>query len=197
MRINSTTLVLRFSLLIAISIWGSVWPTNGQTEQRLLENAIPKGVPIKFQLKEDYEARFKDLSNHKWVEDFELEVTNIGDKPIYYLALSLVTNVDGSGLVLPDVELRRDNNFVMDLLYGRNELSDIVTKSTSDDPSLKPGETCLLKIHPGEVTGWGYGLRDGQPDATKIAVILQLLSFGDGTGHFGNSAKIYPSQRQD
>jgi hypothetical protein len=197
MRVNSKALIVRFLLIIAISLSAGLWPTSGQTEERLLENAIPQGVPIKFQLKKECDARFKDLSNHKWVEDFELEVTNTGDKPIYYLALTLVTNVDGSGLVLPDVQLRKGNNFVMDVRFGRDELGDIVSKSTLDDPPLKPGETCLLRIHPGEVTGWEYGLRDGQPDATKIAVILQILSFGDGTGHFGNSAKIYPSKLQD
>lgn len=194
MRINSKTLVLvvRLSLLIGISSSAWVW-SNAQTQERQLEDAIPKHVPIKFQLKKENESSFKDLSNHKWVEDFELEVTNTGDKPIYYLALMLITNVDAGGLLLPDVQLRRDNNLVMDVRYGRDELGDIVSKSTPDDPPLKTGETCLLRIHPGEIKGWEFFLRDGQPDATKIAVILQILSFGDGTGLMTSGGTPYPA----
>lgn len=186
------TLVVRFSLLIAMTLSASVSSSNGQTEERLWENAVPKHVPIKFQLRKETESSFKDLGNHKWVEEFELEVTNTGDKPIYYLALVLVTNVDAGGLVLPDVQLRRDNNLVMDVRYGRDELGDIVSKSTPDDPPLKPGETCLLRIHAGEIKGWEFGLRDGHPDATKIAVILQILSFGDGTGLWTTGGTPYP-----
>src|SRR5258708_1238763 len=55
--------------------------------ERTIENTIPKDVPIKIKIKKEKEQSFKDLNNEEWVREFELEVTNTGDKPIYFLFL--------------------------------------------------------------------------------------------------------------
>jgi hypothetical protein len=56
-------------------------------------------------LKKEKEESFKDLKNEKWLREFELEVTNTGDKPIYFLYIMLGTNVkdkeDGLELYVP------------------------------------------------------------------------------------------------
>src|SRR5215212_7843902 len=59
------------------------------TEERELENTVPKHLPIKVKIKKEKEKAFKDLKNEKWLRDFELEVMNTGDKPIYFLSLSI------------------------------------------------------------------------------------------------------------
>src|SRR5881396_2315597 len=56
-----------------------------QQEERQVEDSIPKHVPIKVKLKREKEAKFKDLNNSDWLRDFELEVTNTSNKPIYFL----------------------------------------------------------------------------------------------------------------
>src|SRR2546422_10189681 len=63
-------------------------------EERVLENTISKNVPIKVKIKKEKEESFKDLKNEKWVRELEVEVTNTGDRPIYYLDMFLRTNVD-------------------------------------------------------------------------------------------------------
>lgn len=55
------------------------------SEERVIENLVPKHVPIKIRIKEDKERALKDLNNDKWTSDFELVVTNTSDKPIYLL----------------------------------------------------------------------------------------------------------------
>jgi hypothetical protein len=48
------------------------------SEERELDNTVPKHLPIKVQIKKEKEKAFKDLKNEKWVRDFELEITNTG-----------------------------------------------------------------------------------------------------------------------
>jgi hypothetical protein len=120
------------------------------------------------------------LKNEKWLREFELEVTNTADKPIYFLYIMLGTNVkdkeDGLELMYP-------------LTYGRAELGSIVTKATSGDIPINPGETRVLSL--GEVPVWEKGVREKRwPQSTKFTAEIQLLSFGDGTGYFGT--RPYP-----
>src|ERR1700745_1456155 len=65
-----------------------------RTPERELKDEIPKHVPIK--------VKVKNLNSEKWTRDLEVEVTNTGDKPIFFLFLILS---------LPDVQ--SDTNRVM------------------------------------------------------------------------------------
>jgi hypothetical protein len=68
-------------------------PEEQSPKETVLEDTIPKHVPIRIKIKKEKEAAFKDLQNERWARDFELEVTNTGTKPIYSLSLLLVTNL--------------------------------------------------------------------------------------------------------
>jgi hypothetical protein len=84
---------------------------------------------------------------------------------------------------------------VYPLTYGRAELGDIVTKATSDDVPIKPGETTYLTI--GKVPLWEEGVREKRwPESTKFTAEIQLLSFGDGTGYFGTELYPPPGRRK-
>lgn len=149
-------------------------------QERIFENKIPAHIPIKIKIRKEKEESFKDLKNEKWLREFELELTNTGDKPIYYIDIAMDTDVkfEGSG---PEI--------VFSLRYGRPELGDIVTKATSDDVPIKPGETVILTV--GNVTAWERGIRENRwPESTKFTAEIQVLSFGDGTGYWGT--EIYP-----
>jgi hypothetical protein len=116
------------------------------------------------------------FERRKRVRELELEVVNTGDKPIYLIYMELITDVK-----LGNVPL------VFSLVYGRAELGDIITKAELVDVPIKPGETYVFKIHPGQVPAWEQSLREkSHPDALRIKAKLELLSFGDGTGYFGN-----------
>ena len=167
-------------------------------EERVLENRIPKEVPIKVKIKKEKEESFKDMKNEKWVRELEVEVTNTGDRPIYYLDMFLRTNVDvGIAVLLEDVNGMRGHRLQLGLRYGRPELGDIISKPGPDDVPIKPGENVILTIHPGEVGGWELNVRHGShPQPTRLQVVFQVLSFGDGTGLYGASGTPYPPPRK-
>jgi hypothetical protein len=154
------------------------------TEERELEDKIPKHLPIKVKIKKEKEKAFKDVGNEKWLRDFELEVTNIGDKPIYFLyfvvTLSDITDSGGTNLAFP-------------LHYGRHELGSIENKPEAEDIPLKPGETFVLKAYDGNVRAWDIVRRKyNKPQPKKLILKFQILSFGDGTGFSGTGGQVFP-----
>ena len=182
---NPTALAKILAAALLLSVVGILMTASLRTsssaalQERVFENKIPSHIPIKIKIKKEKEQSFKDLKNEKWLRQFELELTNTGEKPIYFLYLIMGTNVkvdNGLEMVYP-------------LSYGRAELGDIVTKAASDDIPIKPGETIVLPIC--ETPYWEQGVREGRwPQATKFTAEFQLLSFGDGTGYFGSD--LYP-----
>jgi hypothetical protein len=154
---------------------------QAQAEERQLHDEIPKHVPLRARIKKEKEKGFKDLKNEKWARELELEVTNVGDKSIYEFYLYLVFDVkDTSG---------QDKLAPVD--YGRAELGDHRVRATPQDVPLKPGESCVLMINPGQLGGWEHS-RDSEPHPKKIRVVFELLSFGDGTGYIGPEGTAVP-----
>ena len=101
-------LLIFFGILLAsvLLLKGLSTPSVAQSsEERELEDRIPKHLPIKVKIKKEKEKAFKDLKNEKWIRDFELEVTNTGDKPIYFLdfilSLPEITAPDGNEIGFP------------------------------------------------------------------------------------------------
>jgi len=157
--------------------------TKAQQEERHLESLIPKHIPLGLKIRKEKEKEFKDLGNERWAHDFELEVTNTGDRPIYEFFLYLILDVkDSSG-----------QNVMAPVYYGRAELGDHRVRATPEDVPLKPGQSCILKIHPGQLEAWDIIRREeGRPYPKKISVKFQLLSFGDGTGLVGPDGRAVP-----
>jgi len=93
--------------------------------------------------------------------------------------------------MVTDVNAAYGHRIVFPLQYGRAGLGDIISKPWPDDVPIKSGETHIFKIHPGQVPAWEQGQREeNRPQPKKMRFLLQLLSFGDGTGYFGN--QTYP-----
>ena len=177
--------VLIFFALIMVSIFlikAPVITSVASLQERVLQNNVKKDIPIKLKIKKEKETSFKDLKNGKWVSEFELELTNTGDKPIYFIYLMITSDVQLGG-----------NPAVFPLVYGsRLELGDIITRAVPEDIPIKPGETYVFTIHPGQIGPWEKAVSKGEhPDATKLEADLQILSFGDGHGYFNNTP--YPS----
>jgi hypothetical protein len=160
-------------------------PKSQEIKETVLEDEIPRHVPIRTKIKKDKEAAFKDLKNEKWARDFELEVTNTGDKPIYNLSLMLVT----------DLRAAAGFRIVAPLDFGRVELGDIRVKAGPDDVAIKPGETYIFRIHPGQLDAWDTIQRtEHRPHPTKIQVKFEALNFGDGTGYVGEDGQAIPNK---
>ncbi|HMH44321.1 MAG TPA: hypothetical protein VK557_12605 [Pyrinomonadaceae bacterium] len=62
-----------------------VEPIEQRRPSRSLNNKIPDKVPIKVTIRPEIEKAFNDLDNQNWLRDFEIEITNTSDKPIYFL----------------------------------------------------------------------------------------------------------------
>jgi len=121
------------------------------------------------------------------LRDFELEVTNTGDKPIYVLHFVLTAD----GITAPD-----GNKMGWSLHYGRTELGDVVTKATEYDKPIKPGETYVFSLAD-DVENWERFKRtENKPDAKKLILHFQVLSFGDGTGFAGTTGMAWPPARE-
>src|ERR1044072_8097611 len=93
MDIQYRRLTLLKALLLAIFTIASIsfcfkilTPSLAQNdEEREIEDKIPKPLPLKGKFKKKKEEKVKDFKNDQWVRDFELEVTNISGKAIYFL----------------------------------------------------------------------------------------------------------------
>ena len=124
--------------------------------------------------------------NH--TEDFELEITNTGEKPIYYLQLMLFFDVPN--------EYRDD--LVTAIVCRNPGFNNMRSIATADDVPIKPGESKRFTLHRGEWLGWD-NLRHEQHLRlpTKVKIQFQALSFGDGTGFVGEPGAPYPPVQQE
>ncbi len=173
-------LVSAFSISALLAASTAALQEQPARQERVLEDLIPKHIPIKIKLRKKKEA-FKDLENDLWVRDFELEVTNTGEKPIYSLYLMLL---------LPEMKVFPGYNSMIPLAFGKE--GKVTDRAEPNDVSIKPGETYVLVIHEGVVKAWEMNPRLGWPRLEKIQVQFQLLSFGDGTGYAGSDGTALP-----
>jgi hypothetical protein len=157
-------------------------PAEQSPKETVLEDTIPKHVPIKIRIKREKETAFKDLKNERWARDFELEVTNTGNKPIYTLSLLLVT----------DLKAAAGFRIVAPLVYGK--LGKMTDKAEPNDIPIKPGETYIFKIHSGQLNAWDkIQLKERRAHPKKIEVKFEGLNFGDGTGLVGEDGEAIPT----
>src|SRR3954466_16023850 len=173
-RLLFASLILAVALLLLYR--GASGPTNAQQSQpqeRQVENTIPKHVPLDVKLTKEKEKNWKNLTNENWARDFEVEITNTGDKPIYSFRIRLYFDVPNGS---------QDNSFT-DIIYGRLEIGQPGSKVTADDIPLKPGESKVFTLPPGAVRSAEWGRREkGYRLPTKVKIKIGGLNFGDGTG---------------
>lgn len=158
--------------------------------KRFLDDRIPKHVPIKIKIRKEKEKSFEDSDNEHWFRELEIEVKNTGTKPIYFIHLnvSMPEAIAPNGLV-----------YGMPVYYGRPSLAPISARPKPEDVPLKPGETYVLKMSDWDASGWESFAREenkGKPQPIRIHVMLQQISFGDGTGYHDSGGEPYPSPRK-
>jgi hypothetical protein len=177
--------VLLCALAVACAAWVVTGVAQSRAGEREVHNKVPAHLPIKVKVKN--EEKVKDLGNEKWLGDIEIEVTNKGSKPIYYLYLLLT---------LPDVQYE-GATMGYQLVWGRSEFISITEMARPDDEALLPGESVTLKVERNSVAGWELGRKQGLfPDAKKLKVHFRLLNFGDGTGLSDDDGRPLPSKRR-
>jgi hypothetical protein len=178
------------SLIVAIALVllfkGASGPMNAQQQERQIENLIPKHVPIEVKLTKEKEKKWKDLKNENWARDFELEITNTGNKPIYELGLVLWF----------DVPNEYQDELVTQINYHTPGITNSRSIATPDDVPIKPGESKIFTISANSYLSWEKGRREkGYRLPSKVKIGFGVLSFGDGTGFIGDKAAPYPVVR--
>jgi hypothetical protein len=193
LRLNAVQILL-FTLFLAVCGVGFVSstaqssqddPNASASEEREFKNTIPEHVPVKVKLKN--EQAFKKVDNKNWARDFEIEIKNTSSKPIYFL----VMNVHMSDILIAG------NPLIFQVRYGRLELVHLETPLQPEDVPVLPGESITIKISEGYVQGYEQN-RDAEnrPDPKKIALKLQRINFGDGTGIHGSQGSPDSIRRQ-
>ena len=186
---------LKVLLLLAIFTVASVTfcfklltPSLAQNnEEREIEDKIPKHQPLKVKLKREKEGKIKDFKNDEWLLDFELEVTNTSERPIYFLDFFVI---------FPEFV---ENGWAkgIPLRYGRMAFIKADTRPLPDDIPIKPGETYTFKIPDQDLQAWAVRKAAGVArNPRKLRFIFSHLSFGDGTGFHGTTGLAYPRNRQ-
>ncbi len=152
--------------------------------ERSFDNLVPEHLPIKVKLKAEKETAVKDLNNRLWTKDLELEVKNTGNKPIYFLSFVFT---------LPEVRMPDNNLFGFSFWYGRTAFAeDFRTKPSPKDVPIGPGETRTFLLPRYKIEGWERDAED--PDTinpTRFEILLNYLSFADGTGFDGPNGTAY------
>ena len=168
------SLMLRVPLAVAIFTTGSVL-SNVQSGKRELDDRVPSHLPIKIGIKKEKASAFSDLKNEHWQQDFELEVKNIGNKPIYCLSLVVL---------FTDVTMPDGKPYGVGLRYGRIEFeSQPGTIPVAEDKPINPGETFTFKIPDLKIQGWeAWSQQEHLAQPKQIQILFDFLSFGDDTG---------------
>ena len=159
-------------------------PIERKPSRRLFENRVPDHLPIKVKIKREKERKFRDLENDNWARNLELEVKNVGEKPIYFLWFYLE---------VPEAKIA-DSHQAFTIMYGRMALADLTNRPTADDVPIEPGEAKVLTIEDTGIRGWeaakSHKLLPLRIHGVRLNI--QYLSFGDGTGFFGKTGTPRP-----
>lgn len=145
----------------------------------------PKGV---FEIK-----KVNNLQSASFPQDFEVEVKNISNKPIYYIYINATLPETGA----PPMGFH--------LCYGRRELANFqlaedrgapILPEEGDIPIL-PGESALLLVTPPFRQDMVPRFKDNDAEyawaTRRVSMAFQRLSFGDGTGY--ETSHPYPFKR--
>jgi hypothetical protein len=175
-------MLVAFFILCGVGIATSTAQST-QKEERELEDKIPKHLPIKVKVKSL--EKVKDLNNDQWMRDVEIEVQNTGDKPIYYLRLSLY---------FMDVKLDSGHKLGFPMGYGNPQFVDFDKQALPQDVPLRPGEVYTYQFSKRWAGRWEkFKATHKLPHPKKIGLQFEILSYGDGTGFVGTGGMMVPN----
>ena len=176
-------------LLLLVAVCGFVVSRAQQSPpegEREVVYKIPKHLPIKLKVKKP--EKLKDAKNEDWLGELELEITNTGTKPIYFLEVVLD---------LPDVVAPNGLNIAYRLEYGRGELISLSEPVRPDDMPLLPGGVVVLSVPAARVENSKRARAKGTlTNPKKIEFFFSFINFGDGTGFVGTGGNPLPERKE-
>jgi hypothetical protein len=173
---SRSNLALLTVLLMFGSIFGQLPEIEKRFSEETIENKVPKHLPIKVEILYGKGAHV--------LENTEIKVTNTGKRPIYYLDFIIQT---GRGSAFGRTRA------VSWIRFGRDELRGFA-KANSGDGFLTPGESYVFQLSD-KTRNFRAARRADQVIIRKYELIIQVLSFGDGTGYTTTGGVPYPEPK--
>jgi hypothetical protein len=182
-RRHVVTFALFFFLVVAFGFRASTAQSD-EKEEREVVDKIPQHIPLKVKVKKP--EKLKDTKNEDWLGELEVEVTNTGTKPIYFLEIVLD---------LPDVFAPNGLNIAWRLEYGRDELISLSEPVRPDDVAIQPGGVVVLSVPAARVEDWKRArAKKTLTNPKRIEFLFNFINFGDGTGFVGTGGKPLPER---
>jgi len=154
----------------------------GPEGTRAVVNALPPRLPLKVVVKN--QELVADSKNERWLRDLEVEVTNTGSRPIYYVSLLLLLPGAKMGGLQPVYKLK----------FGNPALGSFTAIARPEDVPLAPGASAVIKVSEDEALTWEkWKAKGAATDPQKLVLVLHQLNFGDGTGLVGRDARQMPN----
>ena len=138
---------------------------QSETHERKFQSREFRDMPLRVR-------QVKNLQSKTWPNDFEIEVQNVSDKPIYY-----ITGV----LEFPDDPAPNGSSGIL-LEYGKVANSDIGRIAQTEDEHLDPGKTVNLVVSEIYRKGLSVKQEKAPQNFKKLDFWFGTISFGDGTG---------------
>jgi hypothetical protein len=172
------------SILLAVGLAPVVYTQIGE-DQRFI-NTLPSKLPYKIEI---INGDFGSA-----VHDVEIRITNIGKRPIYYLALNLASQD----------EFMTDNRVgLRGYVFGDSKLSYFYYSGTRDlsyerqlATPFEPGETKIFRVTRIHADGFLRVMEEkGISKPGKIVLEHVTTNFGDGTGFGTRDAIEMPEKK--
>ena len=171
-----------FAVCVCLSLCAGVAAGQEAARGRAVVVTIPARVPIRAEVRNA--ERVADPSNGLWLRELEVEVTNTGSKPVYFVSLLLL---------LPGAKLAGLQP-VFNLKFGARHLASFTAVARPEDIGLAPGQSVVLKVPTDQAAAWENWKAKGlATDPQKLVLALHQLNFGDGTGYAGRDARPLPN----
>ena len=174
-----------FAVCVGLALCaGGAAPAAGQGAERgrAVVISMPARIPLKARVRNA--ERVADPSNGHWMRELEVEVTNKGSKPIYFVSLLLL---------LPGAKLAGLQP-VYRLRFGSPALASFTSIARPEDVPIAPGESAVIKVPEGEAVVWEkWKARGVATEPQQLVLVLHQLNFGDGTGFAGRDARPLPN----
>jgi hypothetical protein len=135
-------------------------------EKRSVKVREFKDMPLKVQA-------IRNLDKETWHKDLQIEVKNIGTKPIY----SVLAYLEFLDQKPPD-----DSVTAIILRFGERKYIDIRVVGDPQDSHINPGDTYVFTIEDKYRKGLAIKHEKSPELFTHMELRFNLISFGDGTG---------------
>lgn len=149
---------------------GSAQSPESAGQERKLKMKEGINVPL--------EVKVRNLQSETWLKDLEIEVKNVGTKPIYSIL---------GYLIFPDD--KRAERIGVRLIYGNSKNIRLDRYAEADDPHIDPDDIYVFKIDDDFREAFERQAKEVPEAYKKFELWFEIISFGDGTGLVNGGAR--------